>query len=186
MVSPRATLAISAALAFIAALVLRWGLSARPARASGRPSVAATWQVNRHLLSTPARRAVYLATWVPNGPVVGCEALFVPYAPHSAAALFVVRPVPLGRLPAATVTRDPAATVRELKQQGGKDIWLWGSLTLMNSLLEAGLLDEVTLLVCPVSRGKGRRVFEDRQDLKLIEATSFDNGLAVLRYEITK
>ncbi|MBB5781539.1 dihydrofolate reductase family protein [Nonomuraea jabiensis] len=81
---------------------------------------------------------------------------------------------------------DPAATVRELKQQGGKDIWLWGSLTLMNSLLEAGLVDEVTLLVCPVSRGKGKRVFEDRQDLKLIEATSFDNGLAVLRYKITK
>ncbi|SEU43848.1 dihydrofolate reductase family protein [Nonomuraea wenchangensis] len=93
---------------------------------------------------------------------------------------------PWGDFPAATVTRDPAATVRELKQQGGKDIWLWGSLTLMNSLLEAGLVDEVTLLVCPVSRGKGRRVFEDRQDLKLIEATSFDNGVAVLRYEITR
>ncbi|WP_188196872.1 MFS transporter [Nonomuraea sp. SYSU D8015] len=89
VVSPRATLAISAALAFVAALVLRWGLSARPPRASGRPSLAATWQVNRHLLSTPARRAVYLATWVPNGLVVGCEALFVPYAPRSAAVLFV-------------------------------------------------------------------------------------------------
>ncbi|MFI6740500.1 MFS transporter [Nonomuraea sp. NPDC050451] len=89
VVSPRATLAISAALAFVAALVLRWGLSARPARASGRPSVAVTWRVNRHLLSTPARRAVYLAMWVPNGLVVGCEALFVPYAPRSAAALFV-------------------------------------------------------------------------------------------------
>ncbi|MBE8475446.1 MFS transporter [Streptomyces justiciae] len=89
VVSPRATLAISAALAFLAALVLRCGLSARPARVPGRPSVAATWQVNRHLLATPARRAVYLAMWVPNGLVVGCEALFVPYAPRSAAALFV-------------------------------------------------------------------------------------------------
>ncbi|AQZ63438.1 unnamed protein product [[Actinomadura] parvosata subsp. kistnae] len=89
VVSPRATLAISAALSFAAALVLWRGLSARPARASGRPSVAATWRVNRHLLATPARRAVYLAMWVPNGLVVGCEALFVPYAPGSAAALFV-------------------------------------------------------------------------------------------------
>nr|WP_240001068.1 dihydrofolate reductase family protein [Streptomyces sp. ST1020] len=93
---------------------------------------------------------------------------------------------PWGDFPAATVTRDPAGTVRELKQRSGKDIWLWGSLTLMDSLLKAGLVDEVTLLVCPVSRGRGRRVFEDRQNLKLIEATSFDNGIAVLRYGITR
>ncbi|HUR06598.1 MAG TPA: hypothetical protein VM347_28910, partial [Nonomuraea sp.] len=72
-----------------AALILRSGLSARPPRVAGRPSIAVTWRVNRHLLSTPARRAVYLAMWVPNGLVVGCEALFVPYAPQAAAALFV-------------------------------------------------------------------------------------------------
>ncbi|MFI6793132.1 MFS transporter [Nonomuraea sp. NPDC050383] len=89
VVSPRTTLAISAALAFGAALVLRFGLGSRPPRAASRPSVAVTWRVNRHLLSTPARRAVYLSMWVPNGLVVGCEALFVPYAPHAAAALFV-------------------------------------------------------------------------------------------------
>ncbi|MFI7233156.1 dihydrofolate reductase family protein [Nonomuraea angiospora] len=83
---------------------------------------------------------------------------------------------PWGDFPAATVTRAPAATIRELKQQGGKDIWLWGSLTLMNSLLESGLVDEVTLLVCPASRGEGRRVFEDRHDLKLVEATSFETA----------
>ncbi|SEH02936.1 Dihydrofolate reductase [Nonomuraea solani] len=93
---------------------------------------------------------------------------------------------PWGDFPAATVTRDPVATVRELKEQSGKDIWLWGSLTLMRSLIDAGLVDELTLLVCPASRGKGTRIFEDRQDLKLIEATGFDNGVAVLRYEIKK
>ena len=83
-----------------------------------------------------------------------------------------------------TVTRDPAATIRELKEQSGKDIWLWGSLTLMHSLLAAGLVDEVRMLVSPASRGRGRRVFEDRRDLGLLEATSFENGLALLRYEI--
>ncbi len=40
---------------------------------------------------------------------------------------------PWGDFPAATVTRDPAATIRELKEQSGKDIWLWGSLKLMHS-----------------------------------------------------
>ena len=57
---------------------------------------------------------------------------------------------------------------------------------LMHSLLDAGVVDEVRMLVCPASRGKGTRVFEDRQDLKLVEATSFENGVALLRYEIKK
>lgn len=84
------------------------------------------------------------------------------------------------------MTRDPAATIGELKEQKGKDIWLWGSLKLMRSLLDAGLVDEVRMLVCPRSRSKGTRIFEDRQDLKPIEATLFDNGIALLRYEIKR
>jgi dihydrofolate reductase len=92
---------------------------------------------------------------------------------------------PWGDFPAATVTRDPAATIRELKEQRGKDLWLWGSLTLMHSLLDAGVVDEVRMLVCPASRGKGTRVFEDRQDLSLLEGTSFENGMVLLRYGIT-
>ena len=91
---------------------------------------------------------------------------------------------PWGDFPAATVTRDPAATIRELKVQSGKDIWLWGSLELMRFLLDAGVVDEVRMLVCPASRGKGTRVFEDPQDLKLVEATGFENGLVLLRYEV--
>jgi dihydrofolate reductase len=93
---------------------------------------------------------------------------------------------PWGDFPAATVTRDPAATIRKLKEQSGMDIWLWGSLKLMHSLLEAGVVDEVRMLVCPASRGKGTRIFEDRQDLKLLEGTAFENGLVLLRYEIQK
>jgi dihydrofolate reductase len=91
---------------------------------------------------------------------------------------------PWGGFPAATVTRDPVATVRELKERGGKDVWLWGSLKLMHCLLGAGVVDEVRMLVCPASRGTGTRVFEDRQDLRLVEATSFGNGVALLRYGI--
>ena len=82
------------------------------------------------------------------------------------------------------MTRDPAPTIRELKEQSGKDIWLWGSLKLMHSLLGTGVVDEVRLLVCPASRGKGTRIFEDWQDPKLLEATPFQNGVVLLRYEI--
>jgi dihydrofolate reductase len=91
---------------------------------------------------------------------------------------------PWGSFPAAMITRDPVATVRELKQQEGKDIWLWGSLTLMHSLLDAGAVDEVRMLVCPTTRGSGRRVFTDRRDLALVEATAFADGLALLRYAV--
>ncbi|SDS86210.1 dihydrofolate reductase family protein [Jiangella sp. DSM 45060] len=91
---------------------------------------------------------------------------------------------PWGAFPAATVTPDPVGTVRELKEQSGKDLWLWGSLSLMHSLLDAGVVDEVRMLVCPVSRGKGTRVFEGAHDLQLVEATGFGNGLALVRYAI--
>lgn len=89
---------------------------------------------------------------------------------------------PWGDFPAATVTRDPATTVRELKAQDGKDLWLWGSLSLMHSLMSEGLIDEVRMLICPSSRGKGTRIFEDRHDMTLVEATAFDNGVALMRY----
>jgi riboflavin biosynthesis pyrimidine reductase len=59
-------------------------------------------------------------------------------------------------------------------------------LKLMQSLLDAGVVDEVRMLVCPASRGKGTRLFEDWQDLKLGEATSFENGVPLLRYESKK
>jgi dihydrofolate reductase len=92
---------------------------------------------------------------------------------------------PWGDFPTATVTRDPAAIVRQLKEQDGKDIWLFGSLTLMRSLLADGLVDEVRMLVCPATRGAGTRLFADRQDLRLVEATGFGNGVALLRYDVT-
>ncbi|RKR86362.1 putative MFS family arabinose efflux permease [Micromonospora pisi] len=89
LTTPRVVLVMAAALCLAAALVARFGLLRRPPRATGRPSVGETWRVNVLLWSGPARRYAYLAAWVPNGLVVGCEALFVPYDPDAAAVLFV-------------------------------------------------------------------------------------------------
>jgi predicted MFS family arabinose efflux permease len=88
--SPRGTLLAGAALYLAAAVVSRTGLGRRPPRAAGRPSVAETWRANARLWSRPSRRAVYLALWVPNGLIVGCESLFVPYAPRHAGLFFAV------------------------------------------------------------------------------------------------
>ncbi len=72
LLSPRLCLLLAAALyGTSAALALR--LTCRPPRVLGRPSVAATWRANALLWSARPRRHVYLALWVPNGLVVGCE-----------------------------------------------------------------------------------------------------------------
>jgi dihydrofolate reductase len=97
-----------------------------------------------------------------------------------------LRDAPWGTFPAATITADPVATVQELKRHGGSGIWLWGSLTLMRSMFDADLVDEVHLRVCPTTRGRGSYVFHDRRDMRIIEATTFDNGVVSLRYAIER
>src|SRR5580693_9683786 len=100
--SPRGTLLAGAAMYLAAAVVARFGLSRRPPRAAGRPSIRTTWRNNAWLWSSPARRYVYLALWVPNGLIVGCESLFVPYAPRHAGLLFAF--AALGMLAGDTLT----------------------------------------------------------------------------------
>ncbi|AZQ35429.1 MFS transporter [Streptomyces cyaneochromogenes] len=88
LLSPRTCLLLAAALYALSALGYRLGLTARPPRASGRLSVAATWSTNAFLWSSRPRRLTYLGLWIPNGLVVGCDSLYVSYAPEAAGALF--------------------------------------------------------------------------------------------------
>ncbi|MER6343528.1 MFS transporter [Streptomyces sp. NPDC001595] len=88
VLTPRVALLLAALLYAAAGLTLRLGLTARPPRATGRPSVRATWRANSTLWSSPSRRRLYLALWVPNGLIVGCESLYVSYAPTAAGPLF--------------------------------------------------------------------------------------------------
>ncbi|TDT32307.1 hypothetical protein EV562_110161 [Streptomyces sp. BK208] len=87
LLSPRLCLLLAAGLYATAACVaLR--LSRRPPRTAGRPSVRATWRANAVLFSSRPRRHLYLALWLPNGLVVGCESLYVSYDPRAAGTLF--------------------------------------------------------------------------------------------------
>lgn len=88
LLSPRVTLLLAAGLYLASALTARLGLTPRAPRASGRPSIARTWRTNARLFSSPERRTLYLLLWVPNGLVVGCESLYVSYAPSRAGVLF--------------------------------------------------------------------------------------------------
>ncbi|MDT0382117.1 MFS transporter [Streptomyces sp. DSM 42041] len=87
--APRGVLLGAVALYLAAAVVARLGLARHPARAAGRPSLTQTWRTNALLWSSRPRRAVYLALWVPNGLIVGCESLFVAYDSERAGVLFL-------------------------------------------------------------------------------------------------
>jgi predicted MFS family arabinose efflux permease len=100
--SPRGTLLAGALLYLVAAAVAQAGLSRRPPRAAGRPTIGQTWRTNALLWTSRPRRYVYLALWLPNGLIVGCESLFVPYAPRHAGLLFAF--AALGMLAGDTVT----------------------------------------------------------------------------------
>ncbi len=87
--SARTTLLIGAALYLAAAVLFRVGLVRRPAWESGRASVGETWRTNARIWSDVERRSIYLALWLPNGLIVGCESLFVAYAPRHGGLLLV-------------------------------------------------------------------------------------------------
>ncbi len=79
-----------------------------------------------------------------------------------------------------------AEAITELKQQPGKDITMPGSPTLVRSLLQDGLLDELRLMVHPIVVGSGKRLFEDGSDqkaLKLVESKTFSTGVLYLTYQ---
>ena len=80
---------------------------------------------------------------------------------------------------------NPVEEVRALKEQPGQDIVVTGSITLCHRLIEAGLVDEYRLFVYPVVQGRGRRLFPNGFELarlRLLEATAFRSGIALLRY----
>jgi dihydrofolate reductase len=80
---------------------------------------------------------------------------------------------------------DAADALRAIKAGPGGDIGISGSPTLVRSLLDAGVLDELRLLVHPIVVGHGKRLFPDGTStvpLALTASTVFDSGVLYLTY----
>jgi dihydrofolate reductase len=80
---------------------------------------------------------------------------------------------------------DLADEVSKLKQQHDKEIAVNGSATLVRSLLAAGLVDELRLMVHPLVVGSGARLFETgspQVPLELVESQTFSTGVVNLTY----
>lgn len=71
---------IAAGCGLVAMAVVRFGMAERPATQTSANVVRRTHAVNRQLMGSPVVRPLYLSLWIPNGVIVGCEALFIPLA----------------------------------------------------------------------------------------------------------
>ena len=92
---------------------------------------------------------------------------------------------PWGKWEEARVVAERASDeVRGLKQEEGEDMVVWGSLSLVQSLLKDRLVDELHLWTCPVLLGRGQRLFAEgieAQPLEWLEAKTREGGVVSLR-----
>jgi dihydrofolate reductase len=88
--------------------------------------------------------------------------------------------------PSAQIVRN-VAELRTLKDQPGKNAYVVGGATLVTSLLNEDLLDELRLIVHPIILGTGRSLFgavTKRRSLDLIEAKPTTSGRLVVNYRV--
>ncbi|KAA8484061.1 dihydrofolate reductase [Arcticibacter tournemirensis] len=88
---------------------------------------------------------------------------------------------------AVLVSENSLARARQIKNQPGKDIWLFGGASLCEAMMKEGLVDELWLSVHPILLGSGKRLFHEqdrRSYLTLLESKTYETGLVSLRYKV--
>jgi dihydrofolate reductase len=86
------------------------------------------------------------------------------------------------------INSDVEAQVKRIKTEPGKDIWLFGGASLTASLMNTGLVDEMSLAVHPIVLGAGKPLFGQttgRTQLKLVNTNPYPSGLVMLTYALS-
>lgn len=98
--------------------------------------------------------------------------------------LVASRTIPSSDWSNTEMTADIVGELTKRKQALDKTIYVFGSADLTDSLLKAGLVDEVMLAIVPVQLGKGTPFFKEgaRRDFDLIEAKPLSNGTILAHY----
>jgi dihydrofolate reductase len=100
---------------------------------------------------------------------------------------FVATSSPLGlEWTNVSVVKGPLAEhVVQLKAKTGGDIGLHGSIAVTQSLLRAGLVDELRLVIAPATQGKGRKLFEEclPRRLTLTRTVTSPSGYLLLDFQ---
>ena len=97
------------------------------------------------------------------------------------------RPESLAWGPFEDLGPDLVEGVRRIKSQDGPDPVLWGSSTLIPTLLEHGLVDEVLLVVYPVVLGRGKACFAEgtpARSFELIRTKAMPTGAILNFYKV--
>jgi dihydrofolate reductase len=85
---------------------------------------------------------------------------------------------------ATFISTDIVAVVERIRNQPGKDIWLYGGAKLINTFIENGLVDKYMISVHPTALGAGKPLFDisARLDLVLAETKVYKSGVVQLIY----
>ncbi|MEV4142961.1 dihydrofolate reductase family protein [Amycolatopsis sp. NPDC049691] len=114
--------------------------------------------------ASPAELADF-ATWMISTPqVVFSRSLTEVAAPHRLAG-------------------DLAGEVAKLKALPGKDMVLFGGVSIVRQFVREGLVDEYWIKLYPTAIGAGQPMFtERRRELRLVESKTWESGILTLRY----
>jgi dihydrofolate reductase len=80
---------------------------------------------------------------------------------------------------------DAVGDIAELRGQDGGDLMIWGSASLVKTLLSQGLVDELILLIEPILLGGGKRFFPEdgaARPMQLVKAVTAGTGVQICTY----
>ena len=80
---------------------------------------------------------------------------------------------------------NAVADIAALRARDGGDIVIWGSISLVKTLLTDGLVDELNLMIEPILLGAGKRIFPEdgrARPLQLVQVVSAPTGVQICTY----
>jgi dihydrofolate reductase len=83
------------------------------------------------------------------------------------------------------ISKDASAEIRKLKEQGGRDMYVFGSANLSETFVNDNLFDEYRICIAPVIFGNGRPLFKQgisTRKLTLVSTQQLKAGGMVLKY----
>jgi dihydrofolate reductase len=81
---------------------------------------------------------------------------------------------------------DVVMQLKELKEEDGPDLWVWGSGNLIQTLLKEHLIDQMHLWIYPITIGTGKRLFAEgtqAEGFKLVDSKTSTTGVILTTYE---
>lgn len=98
-----------------------------------------------------------------------------------------LKQAPWGKWPnAEIISGDAIKEIKLLREKEGKNLVLWGSISLVQALMKENLIDEYHIQICPTLTGGGRSLFPDSENyknLKLVDFRKYNTGVVYLHYE---